>query len=368
MISLATSLKAVGGAHTGIAPVNLLDVLDVNGNLYYWADRAILVNNAITSVPPSTGSGAGARIYVPTGAATVTVDWEDQWGGGDQSFGNGSIKIIFDGEGGATITFTGESSENKSINDFGVGDIRLVGAALGVTGPIDIPDLPDAGEELVVQIFTSAWGSYDAYVFVTGPASSNPDNYQHAKLTWTSGQSGVSEWIQPDATLTAYKPWLLSVPQFSFHRSLQTDVGAFVLQNLSGDTLSRDFEKIARSSALEGAFFVYRCWQPDAEAAWLEVHGTLTLGGAGDDTAQLKGTQLLNPSQDDTPLEDYSETCQLQWGGVRCGATGTTECTYSYQSCQVVERIMVVMNNYEKNFGETAANTAQSVINRRRKI
>jgi len=61
-----------------------------------------------------------------------------------------------------------------------------------------------------------------------------------------------------------YIPWLMSVPQFSFHRSLQTDIGAFVLQNLSGDTLSRDFEKIARRSALEGAFFIYRLWQADA--------------------------------------------------------------------------------------------------------
>jgi len=165
-----------------------------------------------------------------------------------------------------------------------------------------------------------------------------------------------------------YIPWLVEVPKFTFHRSLVTDVGAFVLQNLSGDSLSRNFEKIARRSTLEGAFFVFRSWQADAEAAWLEVHGTLTVDPIGVDTVTLKGTQLLNPSQDDTPLEIYSETCQLQWGGPRCGATGSTECQYSYQTCQVPAHIMVEANSYEKNYGDTVANTAFNIINRRRTI
>jgi len=165
-----------------------------------------------------------------------------------------------------------------------------------------------------------------------------------------------------------YLSWLLSVPSFAFHRSLQTDVGNFVVQNISGNTLSRDFEKYIRAETIEGAFFVYRLWQPDAEAAWLEVHGALTLDEAGTDTAQLKGAQLLNPAQDDTPLENYCETCQLNWAGKRCGSTQSTECLYSYRSCQVIERIMVAMNDYEKNYGETTANTAFKITNRRRRI
>jgi len=185
--------------------------------------------------------------------------------------------------------------------------------------------------------------------------------YSGSPVAWSSLTGPVS-----------HAPWLLSVPQISFHRSLQTDTGSFVVQNLSGDTLSRDVEKLLRASAFEGALFVYRLWQADAEAAWIEVHGTLSVDDVGVDTLTFKGTQLLNPSQDDTPLENYCETCQLQWGGIRCGANaaapGATECSYSYQTCQVIERIMVVMNDYEKNYGETVANTALNVINRRRLI
>jgi hypothetical protein len=167
-----------------------------------------------------------------------------------------------------------------------------------------------------------------------------------------------------------YLPWLIQVPSFTFYRSLQSDVGSFVLQNLSGDSLSRDFEKIARRSALEGAFYIYRCWQADAEAAWLEVHGTLTVpeGGIGVDTVKPKAGPLFNPAQLDTPLEIYCETCQLQWGGRRCGSTEESECNYNLQTCQSVARFMGEVNSLEKNFGEAIANTAGNVINRRRLI
>lgn len=170
-------------------------------------------------------------------------------------------------------------------------------------------------------------------------------------------------------SLVQYVPWLIGVPSFTFHRSLATDSGSFVVQNLSGDTFARDLEVRLRASAMQGALFVYRCWQTDAEAAWLEVHGTLSLDpGAGVDVAQFTGSQLLQPAQDDTPLEIYCETCQLQWGGKRCGSTQPNECLYSFQSCQVVERIMVTMNDFEKNYGESSSNLPLQVINRSRRI
>ncbi|MDE3162516.1 MAG: hypothetical protein KGL64_04580 [Acidobacteriota bacterium] len=165
-----------------------------------------------------------------------------------------------------------------------------------------------------------------------------------------------------------YKPWLMGVPQMTFNRSLQTDIGTFRLQNISGTTRSRDLEQLLRSSALEGALFVYRCWQPDANAAWIEVHGTLTLENLPPDLGVIKGVQAINPAQDDTPLEEYSETCQWNWGLARCGSTQPTECLYSYPTCQVLERIGVEMNNYEKNYGETVATTPLVTINRARKV
>ncbi len=166
-----------------------------------------------------------------------------------------------------------------------------------------------------------------------------------------------------------YRPYLLGVPTFTFHRSLVTDSGTFRIQNLSGTTLARDMEVQIRASALQGAFFIYRCWETQAEAAWLTVHGTLTLDPGGSmDMMKIKGRQLFNPAQDVTPLEILSETCQLIWAGKRCGSTQPTTCLYSFQSCQVIERPMLDLNSFEKNYGETSGNAPIQPINRSRRV
>jgi hypothetical protein len=166
----------------------------------------------------------------------------------------------------------------------------------------------------------------------------------------------------------SYLDWLVSAGPWTFHRSLQTDMGELVIQNVSGDSLARDFEKIARRTVLEGAFFVYRYWQASAEAAWIEVHGTLTVDDISRDSVRLRGAQLLDASNTDTPQFNFSESCPWDWGSKRCGATGNVECMYSFPSCQVPERFGGVINNYEKNYGETSASVAAITINRRRKI
>jgi len=169
----------------------------------------------------------------------------------------------------------------------------------------------------------------------------------------------------PVATPT-YLPWILNVPQWKFNRSLSTDMGMIEIQCLSGDTLQRDFEKIVRSTALEGALFVYRMWAADAEAAYLEVHGTLSVAETDPYTARLSCKQLLNPSSDITPMYDYSETCQWRWSSKQCGSTQSAPCQQSFLSCQVVERIAAISNSYEKNFGEASANVATGAVNRLR--
>jgi hypothetical protein len=169
------------------------------------------------------------------------------------------------------------------------------------------------------------------------------------------------------AQVVSYDPWLMSAPTFTFYRSMQTDVGSFSLQNVSGDTIARDFERVTRRGALEGAFFIYRYWNAGGEFAWLEIHGTLSVKGVPSRIAEL-GAQQLFSGQDDSPAETYSESCQIVWAEKRCGATGPTECLYSYRTCQVIEHYVGILNNYEKNFAETIAAVPTQVINRRRAL
>lgn len=388
MIQYPASLKGVGGAKTGVAPVNLLDIQTVDDNLFFWADRRINAPLAIaqqfipTFVTPPVPIPAGQSLAwaLPTAVALTQPH-----------------------NGIATADLTSASLTASATSSLGSG-----GTAEAVWTGFQLPPVPPDAVIAAIYPVLYAGASCTGYPpaplpvdqsFASWPSSAPFSDQQLNGAAFPSptladlaaaqlGAEVASSVATPGSTtLTvdfigfavyyasatgqssfAYEPWLLRVPSFSFHRSLQTDIGSFVVQNLSGDTLSRDVEKILRASAMEGAFFVYRSWQPDAEAAWLEVHGTLTVGEVGVDTMTLKASQLLSPSQDDTPLEIYCETCQLQWAGLRCGSTETTECNYSFQTCQSTNRIMVALNDYEKNFGETTANTAMNVINRRRRI
>lgn len=374
MTNYSSRLLAVGGAHTGIAPVNLLDVQDTNGNLHYWSDRPSNAPNVITSapadliVPRGAGSGAGGGIAVWTGPISLKKSSNSSQFYATNKNETLEAPVL---PKGAVISAVYAVITGK-VACTGCGGFVI--SAPGMTQPTGSFSGTLWSENLVATSDGSGVFSFIAYVGYypdEGPGLIDFDLkgymcvvYSLPGVSYSGGQNYAGETYGGGP----YLPWLVGVPQFSFHRSLQTDVGAFVIQNLSGDTLSRDFEKIVRRSTLEGAMFVYRCYQADAQDSWLEVHGTLTLDPIGVDTAILKGAQLLNPSQDDTPLEIYCETCQLQWGGARCGSTQATECNYSYQSCQSLSRIMVAMNNYEKNYGEAAANTALNVINRRRTI
>lgn len=388
MIDLALPLKSNGGARNGIAPANLLDVCDVNGNYYHWSDRRL------TALPVLYEAGV---LYPALGQFGLCGAFTDGDGKVVEAVpaGNGPTDLVCPlgatrlqlGTNNLYFTNTyGSFTVSVALNGVAAGDVAVPGSSFpwnpGFNPAYAFGD-PDLGDPPVVAISGLYPGDVVTVTYISGTVylgSAGTGTHYDANgdggssgTTTTVPSSSLPAFYMPSAAPNAaveYSPWILSVPDFTFHRSLQTDIGSFLLQNLSGDTLSRDFEKLMRRSALEGAQFVYRHWAADAQAAWLEMHGTLTIpaNGIGADTVELKGVQSVNPAQEDTPLEEYCETCQLNWGLARCGSTQATECQYSFQSCQVVERIMVVLNSYEKNWGDAEAVVSTKVANRSRKV
>jgi hypothetical protein len=166
----------------------------------------------------------------------------------------------------------------------------------------------------------------------------------------------------------AYKPWILNVGKWTFNASMETDSGSLTLQNLSGDTLQRDFEKIARATVLKGAFAVYRYWHAAAEWASIEVHGSVSVDDRNPAEVKLTMKQLPDTNSDIAPASTYGEICPWRWGSDQCGSTAATPCKQTFLTCQVVERPLIVLNSYEQNFGETAANVSVKQQNRIRQF
>lgn len=397
MITLAQALRATGGAHSGIDPVNLLDVLDVNGQSYFWSDRPVnapkalepveAVGSPLLTVPvvlesgqfatwafPTAGDAVGQASYVAAGASStgqVGQTFRGPFTGPNRvTFSNFQPSTLPPGAivDACYLVCNFDYDTDPPVNDFGITSAIKSGQISAVCGPPGVGSsfsasyrdtvAPSPGDPGYLGIFLGLEAeqcNFNAIGICVIYHLSDGGGETGSLPFGRSSQSGV------------YLPWILSVPQITFNRSLQTDVGSFVLQNLSGDVLSRDFERIMRRSALEGAFFIYRIWDAAARASWLEMHGTFTVEGFTD-TVTLKGSQLLNSAQEDTPSEIYCETCQNRWGKARCGSRQPTECQYSFQTCQVPERFRGFLNSYETNYGESIANVATRPTNRRRKI
>jgi hypothetical protein len=397
MINFPAPLKATGPSHSGIAPAHLLDVLDVNGNAYYWSDRPISAPTMLSPfVIPGT-PGFPLNPPVPPASGQYVAWFLPTEGGAD---GEAAASIRSGGAGGfVNMTFDGPFTAPNDLIFSNFQPSALPPGAIVDSCDLVVNYICTASPAPADITLPPGSGTVSASVSLPGPSSSYKFRYwdtistgeinaffglneqsctiyaigicvvYHLPAGSAFGGGGGLNPINVTPGFGPYLPWILSVPKIVFNRSLATDTGSFVLQNLSGDSLARDFEKIARRSALEGAMFIYRLWQPDVRCSWIEVHGTLTVEGIPRDTVSLKGAQLINPAQDDTPSRQISETCQqVIWAGPGCGATGSTECQYSFQTCQVPERFMGSLNNYEKNYGEALANVALKVINRRRRI
>lgn len=161
-----------------------------------------------------------------------------------------------------------------------------------------------------------------------------------------------------------YLPWILAVPQITWNRSLATDVGTIVLQNLSGNSLERDFERIVRATALEGALVVYREWNAGGEFAEIEFHATMSVDDSDPERVSITLGQLNDPSKIIAPHRVLCEICQWRWQSVMCGSTEATECDHTFDTCQVPARQFLILNNFEKNYGEAWAKTSTSTFNR----
>lgn len=116
-----------------------------------------------------------------------------------------------------------------------------------------------------------------------------------------------------------YKPWIKSCGPFKLSRSLITDGGTVILQNVSG-AITRELMKALNSDEFEGALCIYRWWVQDVEAPAWEFHCYVTAAYGDELQGTLQLLQLFDLSQQNA-LDVYSEQCTWRYKEERCGAT-----------------------------------------------
>jgi len=171
---------------------------------------------------------------------------------------------------------------------------------------------------------------------------------------------------------TYYFPWLLSATGFNQTRAMQAVTASIAVQNISGNTLQRDLMGLLSARTFEGALYAFREWNLVKQEAEFEQHGRLTVVTASERICTFGANLLFNPNDYDGQPYAYSETCQWQFGGARCGSTPAndpdfaTPCDQTYVTCHQRPRTSIELNTVVfPQDPSTAATSANAVVYRR---
>ena len=171
----------------------------------------------------------------------------------------------------------------------------------------------------------------------------------------------IAEWND------TYLGWITHVGDFKLQRSMQSDIGGFTLQNLSGSTLQRSMGQIITEEAFEGAVFAYREWNLDALAPEFEFHGHLSLEGVTETEAEFSAEQLFNPS-DYQGLLIVGETCPWRYASNACGDTTDNPCMNTWLTCRQPSRFGGIVTNLINIQPGSEANVSTRDVVRNRQI
>lgn len=134
---------------------------------------------------------------------------------------------------------------------------------------------------------------------------------------------GSHEGVFPcglDGSNRTYKPWLKEpYPEIELSRSMASDAGDLLLQNLSGNTIDRDVAALLKAREFDGAYFVYRHWAIPEDAAYFEMDGYLKDQSRDDEQASFRMNQLFSPAELSAYDGLQTRDCGWRYRSAQCG-------------------------------------------------
>ncbi len=132
-----------------------------------------------------------------------------------------------------------------------------------------------------------------------------------------------------------YNGWIKSGCSFTCTRDLSTNAGDLILQNLSGNTITRDVALALQNHEFEGALAITRIWVPLLDVAIKEFHCYLTEQNPKEDEVEFREPQLFDPTQYFLASDIETTECTWRFKSPQCGSTGTaTACPKTLAACQ----------------------------------
>lgn len=135
-----------------------------------------------------------------------------------------------------------------------------------------------------------------------------------------------------------YNGWVESGAPFVLTRDLSTNAGDFTVQNMSGNTISRDVAMALLNHEFEGALCIIRLWLPLFNASLDSFHGYLSEQEPKEDQCVFRHLQLFDTSTYDVADDLISELCMWRYKSAQCGSTGSaTVCDKLFTTCSAAD-------------------------------
>lgn len=158
-----------------------------------------------------------------------------------------------------------------------------------------------------------------------------------ASFFW-SEQRIIAPAILTGTASALYLDWVTGVPKFHRYRSTQTDTASFTLQNLSGNTVTRDAATLFDANELIGALVYYRMWRAAAETSLFDFMGNVDSCEINETEFTLSCEGFGNWSAVRAPAYQVDVCCPLTFGSMACGSLSATPCNNTYGSCSSRQR------------------------------
>lgn len=130
-----------------------------------------------------------------------------------------------------------------------------------------------------------------------------------------------------------YQPFVKSFGPYKLTRTLQTDGGTVVIQDLSGNSIERDVSKAFVAAEFVGALCVIRLWDQRLAVARRELHCKLSKPVVTDVDLTFSPVALFDPTAYDA-LRMYQATCIWRYLSPACGsASPLATCQLDFGSC-----------------------------------
>jgi hypothetical protein len=147
----------------------------------------------------------------------------------------------------------------------------------------------------------------------------------------------------------AYIARVKSAGPFRLFRSVRSDAGNLVIENVSGPGAQRNAAAAVASDEFEGAMCIVRYWSYRLQVVEYEFDGFLSEQPTDDDELQFRVLQLLDGSMIDVPENIYSENCTLKGARQDCNDAGVRRDF----GAQVALTFLGTDRGYQVFFGET---------------